>query len=157
MLRHGDFNYTRTEHSACANNRPWDECDTHAMVVNGLVNCLYSNPIFYSVPSSFVRIEWSRNVAKIFTMGIKIISKTRKEAQRSRSKWRAMLIICCNCQGLVQSSSFLEVTRRVKNAVLCFPSRRLREAEQGDCNIAGCFTTRPIQKFLAEIKSPVAP
>jgi len=83
----------------------------HAMTVHGLVNCLNSVAVLHSVLSRFVRTELCRNAAYFVTMEVKLISKIGKEEQQNRSNWKTMLINFCNCQGLVQSSSFLEVTR----------------------------------------------
>jgi len=69
-------------------------------------------------------------------MEVKIISKIGKEEQQSRSNWKTMLIIFCKYQGLVQSSSFLEVTWWIKNDACPFKeSTKSRKKSSGRCRL----------------------
>ena len=124
-----DLKYVQ-KYSECARSRHLIECDGRVMIGHGLVNYLNSTAVFHSVLKRFVRTEWCRNAAEIFTMEVKIISKTGKEAQQSRLNGKTKLIIFCNCQCLVQLCSFLEVTQSIKNAACPCTASTLSSAKE---------------------------
>lgn len=136
VMCHPGFKYAQ-KHLECARNRPLNKCDNNAMIVHCLVNCLNSVAVFHSVLLHFVRTELCWNAAQTFTMEVNIISKTgKKRATTEQIELEDHAYNFLNCQSLVQSSSFLEVTCWIKNASCPFrESARSRNKWSEHCRL----------------------